>query len=89
MDIVKDIESDSLNSLLIKANKKIYYTQKSDTNFKVLMELLNGDYVEKVTDRICSNLKFVFNSLETNGYDEDCVNMARSVITFYIRNWMQ
>jgi len=88
-DLLKDLESGNLNSILIKVNKKHGYTEQSQLNYKILMELINGNYIKEIANQICSQIKFVLNSLESIKSDEQYVNMTRNLIMFHVRNWME
>ena len=88
VDVNQDLESGYLNSLLLQINNRNSSSNISDLKYKTLSLLLEGDYIEKHTDQICSSISNVFDYLDRGKYEYNQVEFIKNFITFSIRNWI-
>jgi hypothetical protein len=89
IDVIRDLESYYLNSIITQINNKIDYIDDPQWRYKILVDLLEGDYIEARANQICSKINYVLNFLESNKFKEEDIKMVRNLITFSIRDWME
>lgn len=89
VDVIRDLESNHLNSVLIQVNDKIDDIEISQIQYKILVELLNGDYIETQANQIYSKIYSVLNFLESKKFREEDIKMVKNLIVFSVRNWME
>jgi hypothetical protein len=89
VDLLKDLESDHLNSILSRVYKRINLPHASKQKYQIVGELLNGSYIEDVVNQIYSKIAFVLNFLELNKFEEKDIKIVRNLIMCFVRSWTE
>lgn len=89
IDVIRDLEPNYLNSIITQINNKIDYIDNPQRRYKILIELLEGDYIEAQANQICSKIKYILNFLKSKKNKEEDQKLVSNLITFSVRDWME
>jgi len=87
-DVVRDLQSGDLNSILIQAGFKPNHQPEPVRDYPVLSRLLEGNYFERVSNRIRENTASALNIVDSHNGNADAANRFRQAVLFYVRGWL-
>lgn len=87
-DVVRDLQSGDLNSILIQAGFKPDRYPEPTRDYPVLSRLLEGNYFEKASDRIREKTASALSLIDSDTISPDAANHFRQVVQFYVRGWL-
>jgi hypothetical protein len=89
IDLLKDLESNHLNSILCRIYNQINIKGESDEKYHLLIELLNHSHIEKIINQLNLKITSLLHSLEINNFREEDVTMVRNILLCFVRNWTE
>lgn len=87
-DVVRDLQSGDLNSILLQAGFKPNNSRDPVRDYPVLTRLLAGNYFEKAADRIREQTASALSIIDSVAINPDAANRFRQVVQFYVRGWL-
>lgn len=91
MDLSRDIESGSINTILLRAGGSLSFQQWSPQG-ELARYLLTGDVIEDAIDSLCTNIKEVVQLLESSELhsitEPQLESQLQDSVLTYMRNWI-
>jgi hypothetical protein len=88
IDLLKDLKNNHLNSILNNAYKRVEYKNENDKKQRVLIELLDGCYIEETVNQIRLKIMFISRSLDVNNFNEESIRFFKSNLFCFVRSWL-
>jgi len=87
-DVVRDLQAAALNSILVQAGSKTRLAPDPAQDRSVLSRLLDGHYIEGVSEKIGKAISSVNRILACDKEHSDQAGHFRKVVLFYVRSWL-
>ena len=88
MDVIPDLQSKHLNSIILEIREKLQETKTSSPIYEILVKLLNGNYIESQTDKICFRIEKILDPPMISRYSGKIPKTIHEFIASYVRSWM-
>jgi hypothetical protein len=88
-DIVSDLKSGGLNSILVSVKANIDANHTPDLKIEILTELLDQNYIETTADLLCTKIAAVLDFFQSDAFFHSDPCLINDFLTMYVRDWLR